>query len=181
MTKVGWRDFIVWQCSLRQRNFRMFQGKPSEGIVCKIYDRKNNEEIKNFVSVFLEKKVKEAAKMFEYMNRRTHDPEERYSKAVKLFSSEYFNTPENFDGRFTATFMMNDNFVNDLKPSKKYNVQFFERDTGFDFPVKIKKLKKGDAEWQCTFWHNLMFNPSLNDNIEVLLFTPVKTELKSKS
>ena len=181
MTKVGWRDFIVWQCSIRQRNFRMFQGKPSEGIVCKIYDKKNNQEIKNFVSVFLEKKVKEAAKMFEYMNRRTHDPEERYSKAVKLFSSEYFNTPENFDGRFTATFMKNDNFVNDLKPSKKYNVQFFERDTGFDFPVKIKKLKKGDVEWQCTFWHNLMFNPSLNDNIEVLLFTPVKTELKSKS
>ena len=181
MTKVGWRDFIVWQCSIRQRNFRMFQGKPSEGIVCKIYDKKKNQEIKNFVSVFLEKKVKEAAKMFEYMNRRTHDPEERYSKAVKLFSSEYFNTPENFDGRFTATFMKNDNFINDLKPSKKYNVQFFERDTGFDFPVKIKKLKKGDAEWQCTFWHNLMFNPSLNDNIEVLLFTPVKTELKSKS
>ena len=33
--------------------------------------------------------------MFEYMNKRTHDPEERYLKAVKLFSSEYFNTPEN--------------------------------------------------------------------------------------
>ena len=43
MTKVGWRDFIVWQCSLRQRNFRMFQGKPSEGIICKIYDKKNNK------------------------------------------------------------------------------------------------------------------------------------------
>ena len=119
--------------------------------------------------------------MFEYMNRRTYDPEERYSKAVKLFSSEYFNTPENFDGRFTATFMKNDKFVINLKPSKKYNVQFFERDTGFDFPVKIKKLKKSDSEWQCTFWHNLMFNPSLNDNIEVLLFTPLKTELKTRS
>ena len=45
MTKVGWRDFIVWQCSLRQRNFRMFQGKPSEGIICKIYDKKNNNDI----------------------------------------------------------------------------------------------------------------------------------------
>ena len=74
-----------------------------------------------------------------------------------------------------------DKFVNDLKPSKKYNVQFFERDTGFDFPVKIKKLKKIDSEWQCTFWHNLMFNPSLNDNIEVLLFIPVKSELKINS
>ena len=48
MTKVGWRDFIVWQCSLRQRNFRMFQGKPSEGIICKIYDKKNNKDIKNY-------------------------------------------------------------------------------------------------------------------------------------
>ena len=64
MTKVGWRDFIVWQCSLRQRNFRMFQGKPSEGIICKIYDKKNNKDIKKFVSVLLENKVKEASKLF---------------------------------------------------------------------------------------------------------------------
>ena len=49
MTKVGWRDFIVWQCSLRQRNFRMFQGKPSEGIICKIYDKKNNKDIKTLL------------------------------------------------------------------------------------------------------------------------------------
>ena len=119
MTKVGWRDFIVWQCSLRQRNFRMFKGKPSDGVICQIYDKKTNTEIKKFFSVLLEKQVKEAAKMFEYMNRRTYDPEERYSKAVKLFSSEYFNTPENFDGRFTATFTKDDKFVNDLKPSKK--------------------------------------------------------------
>ncbi len=178
MTKVGWRDFIVWQCSLRQRNFRMFQGKPSEGIICKIYDKKNNKDIKNFVSVLLESKVKEASKMFEYMNKRTHDPEERYSKAVKLFSSEYFNTPENFDGRFTATFADNDTFVKKIKKSIKYQAQFFERDSGFDFPVKIKKLKKTDYEWQCTFWHNLMFNPGLNENIEVLLFTPITTGVK---
>ena len=46
MTKVGWRDFIVWQCSLRQRNFRMFKGKPSDGVICQIYDKKTNTEIK---------------------------------------------------------------------------------------------------------------------------------------
>ena len=32
--------------------------------------------------------------------------------------------------------------------------------------------------WQCTFWHNLMFNPGLNENIEVLLFTPITTGVK---
>ena len=85
MTKVGWRDFIVWQCSLRQRNFRMFQGKPSEGIICKIYDKKNNKDIKNFVSVLLENKVKEASKMFEYMNKRTHDRRKIFKSCKTIF------------------------------------------------------------------------------------------------
>ena len=38
MSKIGWSDFVIWQCSLRQRNFRMFSGKPSEGTVALILD-----------------------------------------------------------------------------------------------------------------------------------------------
>ena len=33
MGRIGWSDFVIWQCSLRQRNFRMFGGKPSEGTI----------------------------------------------------------------------------------------------------------------------------------------------------
>ena len=36
MARKGWNDFIVWLCSLRQRNFRMFNGKPSEGVIALI-------------------------------------------------------------------------------------------------------------------------------------------------
>ena len=43
MTKVGWSDFVVWQCSLRQRNFRMFSGKPSEGTLANISDIKSKK------------------------------------------------------------------------------------------------------------------------------------------
>ena len=42
--------------------------------------------------------------MFEFMHKQTHDPETRFDKAIKFFSSEYYNTPKNFDGSFTATF-----------------------------------------------------------------------------
>ena len=38
MSKIGWSDFVIWQCSLRQRNFRMFGGKPSEGTEALILD-----------------------------------------------------------------------------------------------------------------------------------------------
>ena len=59
MGKVGWKDFVVWQCSIRQRNFRLQKGKPSEGLICNLYEKKNNIEIKKFISVLLEKKVED--------------------------------------------------------------------------------------------------------------------------
>ena len=76
-------DFVVWQCILRQRNFRKFSGKPSEGTIAKIYDKKSNNEIANFRSIIIEKEPLNSAKMFEFMIKKTHDPEERFLKAVK--------------------------------------------------------------------------------------------------
>ena len=65
-----------------------------------------------------------------------------------------------------------------LLKKKKCNVQFIERETGFQFKVLINKLKKNDAEWKYTFFHNSFFNPSLSENIEILCFNPVLNGLK---
>jgi len=116
--------------------------------------------------------------MFEFMIKKTHDPEDRFLKAVKFFSSEYYNSPVNFDGSFTATFTKQSEIVKKLLKKKECNVQFFERETGFQFKVLINKLKKNDAEWKYTFFHNSFFNPSLSENIEILFFTPVLNGLK---
>ena len=107
MPKVGWSDFVIWQCSLRQRNFRMFSGKPSEGTIAKIIDIKTDNQIFDIRSVLIEKNCLNTAKMFEFMIKQTHEPEIRFDKAVKFLSSEYYNTPSKFDGSFTATFDIN--------------------------------------------------------------------------
>ena len=171
-------NFVNWQCLLRQRNFRKFAGKPSEGTLASIYDRKSNEEITNIRSVLIEKDVASSAKMFEFMIKKTHDPEERFSKAVKFFASEYYNTPRNFDGSFTATFPFQSNIAKKILKKKKCKVQFFERDTGFNFGVSVFKLNKKDSKWLYTFWHNTFFNPGLNEEIEILYFCPDKSEIK---
>jgi hypothetical protein len=132
MGKVGWKDFVVWQCSIRQRNFRLHKGKPSEGLICNLYEKKHNIEIKKFI-----------------------------------------------DGRFTATFSKDDPSLKILNSKKSFQAQFFERETGFDFPLKVQKLAKTKNEWKFTFWHNFLFNPSLNENVEIFLFSPDKSGLKS--
>ena len=178
MTRIGWSDFVVWQCSLRQRNFRMFDGKPSEGTIASLSNITSNKDLGNIRSILLENKCTNTSKMFEFMHQQTHDPETRFDKAVKFFSSEYYNTTKNFDGSFTATFQYDSSIAKNLIKKKKVNAQFFERETGFIFKVNINKLKKNDPKWQYTFWHNKFFNPTLNENIEILYFSPVKTGLK---
>ena len=72
MTKIGWSDFVVWQCSLRQRNFRMFSGKPSDGTIAKIIDQKTSKEVCDIRSVLVEKNCLNTAKMFEFMLSLIH-------------------------------------------------------------------------------------------------------------
>ena len=171
-------NFITWQCFLRQRNFRKFSGKPSEGTIASIYDKNSNDEITNLRSVLVEKNSLNSAKMFEFMFKKTHDPEERFLKAVKYFSSEYFENSKIFDGSFSSTLPSNSKILETLLKKKKLNVQFFESTTGFKFSVNIKKLKKNDPIWKFTFYHNSFFNPSLDENIEILFFKPDKISFK---
>ena len=180
MPRIGWSDFVVWQCSLRQRNFRMFGGRPSEGTSALLLNLKTNIEILTIKSVLIEKNCLNTAKMFEFMIKKTHDPEERFSRVVKFFASEYYSNPEIFDGSFTAAFPENSEIVKKILKKKKCIVDFFERDTGFYFPVNIYKLKKSDPKWLYTFYHNSFFNPALHNNINILYFRPEKSRLEKR-
>ena len=179
MTQTLIDDFVGWQCLLRQRNFRKFSGKPSNGTVAQIIDKKTNYEIFSLQSILMEKNPLKTAQMFEFMIKKTHDPEERYLKAVQFFSSEYFEETKNFDGSFSATFSNNSSMLKKILNKKKLTVQFFEHTTGFNFSVNVSKLKKNEPEWMYTFYHNSFFNTDLRNNIEILLFIP-ETKLIKK-
>ena len=92
MTRVGWSDFIIWQYSLRQRNFRMFDGKPSEGTIASLFDIKSNKELADVRSILLESDCNNTSKMFEFIHKQTYDPETRYDKAIKFFSANSSST-----------------------------------------------------------------------------------------
>ena len=89
--------------------------------------------------------------MFEFMIKQTHEPEIRFDKAVKFLSSEYYNTPSNFDGSFTATFAYQSTVAKKILKQKKTYVQFFENTTGFHFPVNISKFKKNRPKMEVYF------------------------------
>ena len=85
MSKIGWSNFVVWQCSIRQRNFRMFSGKPSDGTVANLSEIKSSKELCSIRSVLLERNCIDTAKMFEFMIKQTNEPEIRFDKEILQF------------------------------------------------------------------------------------------------
>ena len=67
MERVGWSDFVIWQCSLRQRNFRMFGGKPSEGTIASFSNLNSNIQIGDIRSILIENNCENTSKMFEFV------------------------------------------------------------------------------------------------------------------
>ena len=123
----------------------MFGGKPSEGTIATVIDKKKNNVPLSFRSILMEKKCLNTSKMFEFIHKQTHDPETRFDKAIKFFSSEYYNTPKNFDGSFTATFKSNSKIATNLLKLKKYNSSI-EKKIGF------KTSQKGNKSGIITQW-----------------------------
>ena len=156
----------------------MFGGKPSEGTLANLFDSKSNKELCEIRTVLIEKNCTNTAKMFEFMIKQTNELEIRFDKIVKFLSSEYYNTPTDFDGSFTATFNKDSATFKKISKKQKLNVQFFERGTGFNFPVNVTKLNKIESKWKYTFWHNSFFNNNLSENIEILHFVPIKNKIK---
>ena len=97
--------------------------------------------------------------MFEFMIKQTHEPEIRFDKAVKFLSSDYYNTPSNFDGSFAATFTYQSTIVKEILKQKKTNVQFFENKTGFYFPGWIdEQIFNGFVEKLISQIHKFFFD-----------------------
>ena len=126
MGRIGWSDFVIWQCSLRQRNFRMFGGKPSAGTIASFSNIESNIQLGDIRSILTENNCEDTSKMFEFMHKQNHDPETRFDKAVKFFYSEYYNTPSNFDGSFTATFTYQSNYSKELLKKQQISSNIYE-------------------------------------------------------
>ena len=66
MGRIGWSDFVIWQCSLRQRNFRMFGGKPSEGTIASFSNIKSDIQLGDIRSILMEDNCKDTSKMIDW-------------------------------------------------------------------------------------------------------------------
>ena len=165
--------FLGWQCRVREYIFRQDHGRPNAGVRPKVLMENGHVVSKRATLLLLPHEPNNDIIQFQYMVRKTHDPNIRASKAVQYLSSTFYQNPENFNGTLTGLFSKESYLTQMLDDEDICILKFSYQNQQFSLACLVETEESNSEPFQFTTWHNRLFNPNHPQNIAVLSFKPI--------
>lgn len=164
--------FLRWQCRIRQMMMRENEGRPNEGVLPEVFLAEDQNSLGAIITVL--SKTPEFSKTMEiqHMVRKTRDPALRREAALKFFSEIYYQKGREFSDILTATFAPGSQGAEKIKDAGYCRLEFSAFNQAYSLQCKVWALGENNPLWQSTYWHNLLFNPSLPADTLILGFEP---------
>ena len=166
------RSFLGWQCRLRQLSVRKHGGRPLPGMSPAVRNADGRLLAEAVTVLLLPLDPGPSTAHFRHLARRTHDPIERYDAALQTLAASHYQRSGDFSDRLTALFPLDSELAQALLAAPGCSLGFEQFQQSYRFPVSIGELAPEAPAWQATYWHNLLFNPSLPAAVRVLEFSP---------
>lgn len=164
--------FIGWQCRVREYSMRNDEGRPTAGMCPRVILENGTEVASALTLLLVPTQPRESIQQFRFMSQKTHDPQERYKKAMQLLSSAFYQHIEDFSGLMTGLFAKESSTVKTLDKEEKCVLEFDYLQQSFRIPSSVGELPKEKQAYKFTYWHNFLFNPNLSPEVKVLAFEP---------
>ncbi|MDE0810131.1 MAG: hypothetical protein OSB69_12525 [Alphaproteobacteria bacterium] len=164
--------FLGWQCRVRQLSARRHEGKPNPAMLPNLTLRDQAEPLGAIVTVMNKRPEFSRTKEFRHIYQKTNDPKQRRDDALKIIQEMYYQITEEFSDVLTATFAPGSMGAETMLHAGFGRLDFEEFGQTYSFPVRIARLISNDPLYQSTFWHNAMFNPSMDPNLTIIGFQP---------
>ncbi len=164
--------FLGWQCRIRQYAMRHAGGRPTSGMRPRALDRAGAELSPGLTLLLLQREPFESTEAFRHMAKRTHDPRERYEKAMQLLSAAHYQYPNDFSDVMTGLFGADSKVAAALLAKGACTLAFEQYGQRYSIPCAVAALPPEDEAHRATYWHNSLFNPRIPDAIRILAFTP---------
>ncbi len=164
--------FLGWQCRLRQLAMRRGDGRPSQGMRPQVLGEDGRALAIAITILIHHHDPSQATDAFRHIVRRTNDPKERYTAALKLLSAAHFQRPADFSDVMTALFEATSPLAAALSETGRCVLEFQEHRQSYRLPCAVAAIAPEAPAWQASYWHNAMFNPELPGAVAVLAFTP---------
>jgi len=171
--EVNFRDaFVRWQCRARQLAMREAGGKPDGSAIAAASLADESDPVAYIVTVLPRAPEYSAVPEMMQMYRGTNDPAERRGQALRYFSAGYYQYAWKFAGALTATFAPGSAVSRRLLAAGRCVLGFNAFAQRFDLICAVRLAQAGANVREATFWHNLLFNPGLRSDSDILVFEP---------
>jgi len=166
------REFLGWQCRIRQRVVRQEGGRPSAGMRPRVMSASGAELSAGIVTLIIETEPADSTALFRYQYMRTQDPNERYDNMLEILQGSYFQEPTRFSDVITALFGPESSLAAQLLREGWCVLDFEQYTQGYRIPCAVTRLADAHPFHQATLWHNRMFNHHLPAAVQILAFRP---------
>lgn len=164
--------FVKWQCRIRQICMREMQGRPDAGVIAEVTPASVNAPIGDIITVLNKAPLYSKTPEMRHMFLKTNDPAQRRDRALEFFSETYYQKHREFSDILTATFAPQSPGAAQLVGAATCTLKFEAFGQSFVLQCETRALSAGEPLYQATYWHNLLFNPNLNPNSDILAFAP---------
>ena len=166
------REFLAWQCRIRQLAARQEGGRPSAGMCPRVTSASGDALSDGIVTLIIESEPAESTQLFRYQYLRTQDPNERYDNVLEILQGSYFQEPARFSDLMTALFGPQSRLAVQLLREGRCVLDFEQYTQGYRIPCSVTRLAESHLFHQATLWHNRLFNPHLPATVQILAFRP---------
>ena len=164
--------FLRWQCRVRQISMRENFGRPDSAIKPALTLTGKSEPIGNVITVLSRMPSDSRTPEMRHMVQSIFDPSQRREKAIQFFSEIYYQKFRQFSDSLTAAFPPSSPVAEAICAAGTCSLTFESYGQRFDLFCAVSTLTKNNPLFQATWWHNVLFNPSLHPDTVILEFQP---------
>ena len=164
--------FMKWQCRVRQIAMREHDGRPDDAIMPAVVLPGQAEPMGHIITVMNKAPGFSVTAELQHMAAKTNDPAQRRDNAIRFLSSAYYQKAGEFSDILTATFPPGSEGAAQIHEAGQCRLLFDAYAQKFDLTCKVWRLAPHNLLHQATLAHNVLFNPTMPPNTEVLGFEP---------
>ncbi|MEM7438702.1 MAG: hypothetical protein AAF393_03815 [Pseudomonadota bacterium] len=166
------KAFMHWQCRVRQMAMRDYEGRPDDAITPDLYMPGEDTPMGAVITLINKAPSYSVTPELQHMARKTNDPAQRRDQAIQFFSATYYQKAAEFSDILTSTFPPGSPGAAAIREAGEVRLVFEAYAQRFDLTCKVWRLAAHNPLRASTMAHNLLFNPTLHAETEVLGFEP---------
>jgi hypothetical protein len=166
------REFLAWQCRIRQIAMREYQGQPTPGMRPRVLRPSGECLVPAMTVLILHEDPDESTVFFRFQVQKTLDPHKVYQSVLSYLQGEYYQESDRFSDEMTALFESDSPTAAKLVKARRCLLEFAQFSQIWRLSCSVRRLPAKAPAREATVWHNRAFNPAVPSDAVVLGFKP---------